>query len=102
MGDMLVDDPQPVFVHRKNERVANLTQRPERAESRQRRLFVPCVFLSFKFRSASIVGNRFVEVGLESSSHRNRSVRLDSNSTLELEPGRRQRWNRRLQTKAGS
>ena len=51
---VLVDDPQTIFVHREDERIPNLSQRLQRAQRRQRRLF----FADLERRSAAVVGNR--------------------------------------------
>ena len=89
MGHVLVDDPQAVFIHRQDERIADLPQRPERGERRQSGFFVVGVLRRIERGGATIVWNRLRnragEAAFQSAGHGNCGVGLDGNSALELE-----------------
>ncbi len=55
VGHVLVHNPQTIFVHRQDERIANLPQRLERAQRSQRRL----LFAHVESRSTPMIRNRF-------------------------------------------
>ena len=93
MGNVLVDNPQTVFVDREDKRIANLAQRPQRSQRLQRRWSVR--FLLDR-RRASVVGNG----DLRGARQRYGSVRLDGNSSFKLQMRRRWRNGLRLQRKA--
>src|SRR5258708_1716749 len=108
MRNVLVDDPEPLFVHSKNEGIANLAERLERAESRKSGL----LFVDIEERRTPIVGNR-VELlpgkccpkicsqrsRFQSASYRNRGIRFDGDTCFELKVRGNRRLHRRLQRK---
>ena len=89
VGNVLVDDPQAVFVDGEDERVADLSQRLERCKRRERRFF----FSDVERGRAAVIGNGIrllwwrevrSEAGVfEAPSHRNGGVGFDCDATFE-------------------
>ena len=100
VGDVLVDDPESVFVYGEDERVTDLSQRTQRRERGQRGIFFGCG-VCVERRRAAVVGNyfwnRIGEAGVHSASHGNSRIGLDGDSTFELKARRNWRRDRRLQ-----
>ena len=91
VGDVLVYDPQPIFVHRQDERVPNLSQRLECAERSQRRHLLAHI----ESRSTPIVRN-----GFDSARQGNRRIGLHRDPALKLKSRGNRRRHGSLQSKS--
>src|SRR5260370_435915 len=98
VSDMLVDYPQPIFIYRENERVANLSQGFEVAERGKSWVLVVRV----ERGTATSVGNPLARYRFQSASYGHGRARLDADSAFKMKSRRNRRRRRGLQGKSST
>src|ERR1700694_4027617 len=89
---MLIDNPEPIFVDRKNERISNLAEGPQCSQGLESRSGLRLVRNRW---CAAVIGNRLLSARLMSnrcfrvSCQGYRGVRLDRDAALKFEVGSR-------------